>query len=141
MADRSGSPGCPWKPEADAVGEEEAAGGRRAGVKVAIGGKGGTGKTTVAGTLARALARAGRAVVAMDADSNPNLHAMLGFTAEQADAIEAIPRDLLETIEENGQRRLVLGTPAAEVIDRYAGTGPDGVRLIIGGRVGHAGAG
>lgn len=110
-------------------------------MKIAIGGKGGTGKTTVAGTLARTLARQGREVVAMDADSNPNLHAILGFTAEQADAIESIPRDLLEAVEEDGQRRLVLNRSASEVIDRYAGTGPDGVRLIIGGRVGHAGAG
>lgn len=110
-------------------------------MKIAIGGKGGTGKTTVAGTLARTLAGRGREVVAMDADSNPNLHAILGFTAEQADAIESIPRDLLETVEENGHRRLVLTRSAADVIDRYAGTGPDGVRLIIGGRVGHAGAG
>lgn len=133
--------GCPWKPEADATAEASQGERRTSSVKIAIGGKGGTGKTTVAGTLARTLARSGREVVAMDADSNPNLHAILGFTGEQADAIEAIPRDLLETIEENGHRRLVLTRSAAEVIDRYAGTGPDGVRLIIGGRVGHAGAG
>lgn len=133
--------GCPWKPEADATAEASGRERRRSSVKIAIGGKGGTGKTTVAGTLARTLARSGREVVAMDADSNPNLHAILGFTSEQADAIESIPRDLLETVEEDGHRRLVLARSTAAVIDRYAGTGPDGVRLIIGGRVGHAGAG
>lgn len=130
---------CPYRPAADAAGGRAERG--RESVKIAIGGKGGTGKTTVAGTLARVLARAGRDVVAIDADSNPNLFSILGFEAEVADRIEAIPRDLLETVEANGERRLVLVRPAAEVIERYAGTGPDGVRLIIGGRVGHAGAG
>lgn len=110
-------------------------------MKIAIGGKGGTGKTTLAGTLARVLAQAGRDVVAVDADSNPNLHAILGFPSERADAIEPIPRDLLEAVEEEGVRRLVLTRPAAEVIETYAARGPDGVRLVIGGRVGHAGAG
>lgn len=110
-------------------------------MKIAIGGKGGTGKTTLAGTLARVLAQAGREVVAIDADSNPNLHAVLGLSSEQADAIPTIPRDLLEAVEEDGSRRLVLTRPAAEVIEGYGGRGPDGVRLIIGGRVGHAGAG
>lgn len=110
-------------------------------MKFAVGGKGGTGKTTFAGTLARAMARGGRKVVAIDSDSNPNLASMLGFSSAEADAIEEIPRDLLERIEENGKRRLVLTVPADELIDQYAGRGPDGVRLVIGGRVGHAGAG
>ena len=43
-------------------------------MKIAIAGKGGSGKTTIAGTLARALARSSdRGVLAIDADSNPNL--------------------------------------------------------------------
>lgn len=110
-------------------------------MKLAVGGKGGTGKTTFAGTLARTMAQQGRDVVAIDADSNPNLASMLGFESGEAERIEAIPRDLLERIEENGKRKLVLTVPAEELIDRYAGVGPDGVRLVIGGRVGHAGAG
>lgn len=110
-------------------------------MKLAVGGKGGTGKTTFAGTLARAMAQQGRDVVAIDADSNPNLASMLGFESGEAERIEAIPRDLLERVEENGKRKLVLTVPAEELIDQYAGVGPDGVRLVIGGRVGHAGAG
>jgi len=110
-------------------------------MKFAIGGKGGTGKTTFAGTLARSVARSGRGVVAIDADSNPNLASILGIGPREAEAIEPIPRDLLERVEDNGKRKLVLTVPADQLIDRYAGTGPDGVRLVIGGRVGHAGAG
>ncbi|MDQ3518083.1 MAG: AAA family ATPase, partial [Gemmatimonadota bacterium] len=42
-------------------------------MRVAIAGKGGTGKTTISGTLARVLARQGRQVLAIDADTTPNL--------------------------------------------------------------------
>src|SRR5438128_12023551 len=40
-------------------------------MKIAVAGKGGAGKTTLAGTLARVLGRRGQAVVAIDADTNP----------------------------------------------------------------------
>ncbi|MGI9039336.1 MAG: AAA family ATPase [Gemmatimonadota bacterium] len=110
-------------------------------MKFAVGGKGGTGKTTFSGTLARAIAQTGHDVVAIDADSNPNLAAMLGISSEDADKIEAIPRNLMERVEEDGKQKLVLTIPAEEVIDQYACRGPDNVRLVIGGRVGHAGAG
>ena len=40
-------------------------------MKIAVAGKGGSGKTTIAGTLARLLAREGqKGVLAIDADSN-----------------------------------------------------------------------
>jgi len=65
-------------------------------LKIAIAGKGGTGKTTIVGTLARVLARQGRRVLAIDADSNPNLALTLGLTREQAAALTPLPRTLLE---------------------------------------------
>lgn len=47
---------------------------------IAIAGKGGVGKTTVAALLLRALALAGiRPLLAVDADPNANLHLLLGF--------------------------------------------------------------
>ena len=42
-------------------------------MKIATVGKGGSGKTTVAGTLARILAGEGCKVLAIDGDPNPNL--------------------------------------------------------------------
>lgn len=110
-------------------------------MKIAIGGKGGTGKTTIAGTLARALARAGRRVVALDGDTNPNLAITLGLSREEAEDVPELPRDLFEIVEENGERRRVLTRPPADVIERFGRAAPDGVRLVVGGRVGHAGAG
>jgi len=110
-------------------------------MKIAIGGKGGTGKTTLAGTLARVLAQAGRSVVAIDADSNPNLASIIGFTDGEISELEPLPRDLLEPIETDGVRRLVLRETTSDVISEHAVVGPDGVRLLMGARVGHAGAG
>ena len=53
-------------------------------MRIAIAGKGGTGKTTIAGTLARVMARTGREVLAIDADTNPNLASVLGISPERA---------------------------------------------------------
>ena len=54
-----------------------------AGLRVAIGGKGGVGKTTVCGVLAQLLAKSGLDVLAIDADPDTNLAAALGATPEQ----------------------------------------------------------
>jgi CO dehydrogenase maturation factor len=51
-------------------------------MKLAISGKGGVGKTTLAGLLAQVYADAGRQVLAVDADPSPCLAGALGFPAE-----------------------------------------------------------
>lgn len=57
-------------------------------MKIAFGGKGGTGKTTLASVIARLLAEEGRKVLAVDADPNANLGRALGFP--DADDIQPI---------------------------------------------------
>jgi len=52
-------------------------------MKLAIAGKGGAGKTTLAASLARRLARKGRSVVAVDADPDGNLASALGVPPER----------------------------------------------------------
>jgi len=52
-------------------------------VKVAISGKGGVGKTTLAAMLTAALAEQGRRVIAVDADPDCNLAAALGVPAAE----------------------------------------------------------
>lgn len=65
------------------------------GLRVAVVGKGGAGKSVIAGTLARLLARRGRSVLACDFDPNPGLAYSLGAAPEQgvlpADAVAADP--------------------------------------------------
>jgi len=53
-------------------------------VKIAVCGKGGVGKTTIAATLARLLGREGTKVLAVDADPNTTLATALGVSAEVA---------------------------------------------------------
>lgn len=64
---------------------------------VAMGGKGGTGKTTVAGLLIRYLIEHGmKPVLAVDADSNSNLNDVLGVALEETlgDAREQMKTDV-----------------------------------------------
>lgn len=111
-------------------------------MKIAITGKGGTGKTTIAGTLARMLARRGREVWAIDADSNPNLALTLGLSRDRASAVSPLPASILdERVDERGVRTRTLVPSPREVADRYGVDTPDHVRLLLMGRVDHAGAG
>lgn len=109
---------------------------------IAIAGKGGTGKTTIAGTLARSFARRGRDGWAIDADSNPNLASTLGVAREVYATLAPVPRSILraDPADADGKRKM-LAMPAPEVMRAYGHEAPDGVRLLLMGRVDHAGAG
>ena len=111
-------------------------------MRLAIAGKGGTGKTTISGTLARVLARQGRSVIAIDADTNPNLATILGVAPEQAQQIAALPRNLMERrTEPDGTARVVFTADPEEILRQYGSTTPDGVQLVVMGKVNHGGAG
>ena len=99
-------------------------------MKVAVSGKGGTGKTTIAATLARCLARRGHRVLAIDGDSNPNLAMSLGIGAAVADAMQPMPA-----------RATTEAGAAAVLLDEYAIPGPDGIRLVLAAKVDQAGGG
>ena len=101
-------------------------------MRLAVAGKGGAGKTTFAATTARLLARAGRAVVAIDGDTNPNLHTAIGL-----DPDGPLPPFLPTTLVSRRFGGPALGEPVAEVLDRWAMVGPDGVRLLRMGAPDH----
>ena len=92
-------------------------------MKLAVAGKGGSGKTSICGTMARLLARGGQRVLAIDGDSNPNLALTLGISAERMNGLPTLPRDLL--------RRTPDGPELTQTIDEirasHSVTGPDGV--------------
>ena len=111
-------------------------------MKIAIAGKGGTGKTTIVGTLARVYARQGRRVLAIDADSNPNLALTLGLSREETAALAPLPRTLLEDqLDADGKKTVGLRMSAEEIARQYGVSTPDGVTMMLMGKVDHAGAG
>jgi CO dehydrogenase maturation factor len=59
-------------------------------MKIAISGKGGVGKTTLAALLSQAYADAGRNVLAVDADPSPCLAGALGFPDEKRAKLQPI---------------------------------------------------
>jgi CO dehydrogenase maturation factor len=105
-----------------------------AAVKVAIAGKGGSGKTTVAGTMARLAAGRGVDVLAVDADLNPNLALVLGMRPDALDAVTPIPHDLLQHRRLDGETVLQLSRPAEELVLQYGVDCPGQVRLLVMGR-------
>ena len=96
-------------------------------IRMAFVGKGGAGKSTIAGTFARLLARQGQPVLALDSDPMPGLPYSLGVAVDDC----PIPDDVVVPGGE-GRPRWVLrpDLDAAAVIDRYAAVCPDGVRYL-----------
>jgi len=97
-------------------------------MKIVVAGKGGVGKTTVAGTVARALARDGHRVLALDADANPMLGISLGVGPEETDALVAVRQGLEDGNSEH--------EPTIEgFVERFGTDAPDGVRLVVASRI------
>lgn len=112
-------------------------------MKIAVAGKGGSGKTTIAGTLARIMAREGvRNLLAIDGDSNPNLAITLGVPREEASKIAPMPRSVLERVtDDDGKTRVILAKSPDEIIDQHGIKTPDAITLLLMPGVDHAGAG
>jgi len=97
-------------------------------MKIVVAGKGGVGKTTVSGTLARALAQDGHRVLALDADANPMLGISLGVGPEKTDVLVSVRQGL-----EDGESE---HEPTLEgFVDRFGTDAPDGVRLVVASRI------
>ena len=111
-------------------------------MKISISGKGGSGKTTTAGILARAFAQQGRSVLAIDGDNNPNLGIALGIPPAVVNEIPTLPRDLLRDVtDENGSRSTELIMKIEEIANQYGTPAPDNVRLLAMNRIEHGGKG
>ena len=106
-------------------------------MKLAIAGKGGSGKTSISGTMARSLARSGHKVLAIDGDSNPNLALTLGLPLERMTEMPTLTRDMLKRSETGSE----LAQSIDEICDTHSIPAPDGVTLLVMANPQHAGTG
>ncbi|MEJ7802081.1 MAG: AAA family ATPase [Candidatus Limnocylindria bacterium] len=99
-------------------------------MRIGIAGKGGSGKTTIAATMARHLARQGFSVNALDGDPNPNLAVAIGVSPEQANAFRRIPSEEMEERPNGDSVTMHFRQPFEQIVDEYGAVGPDGVRVL-----------
>ena len=119
--------------EVEAVdGPTRAAARHRLGLRLAVVGKGGAGKTMLCATLARMLARRGRKVLAADLDTNPGLAYSLGLGPHA----DGVPLSVEEDPAGTYGWRLAERVAPHEAVERFAVRAPDGVRFLSLGKIG-----
>ena len=113
-------------------------------MKVAVSGKGGVGKTLIAGGLAAGVSARGLKTIAIDADSSPNLALTLGLSAEEARKIVPISenKELVESKTSTGYSGVFrLSFTVDDIVREYSVNTPLGVSLIVMGTVKAMGSG
>ena len=95
-------------------------------MRLAVVGQGGAGKSVIAGTMARLLAREGRRVLALDSDLLPGLSISIG---SGPDPVEP-PLNAAAERDENNRWRLKRGIGPVRAVQRYSTPAPDGIRLL-----------
>ena len=116
-------------------------------MKVAVSGKGGTGKTTITALLARTFMKRGYKVLAIDADPNANLALSLGIPQEKAENITPISENLDLIEEKTGVRPESYGKifrlsfRVDDIVEKFCVKSPVGVHLLVMGAVRSAGQG
>ena len=115
-------------------------------MKLAITGKGGTGKTTIAGILAHLFARDGYSVLAVDADPDANLASAIGIPEEDADSITPISKQSQLVTERTGAKPRQFGqlfkiNPQVNDIPETFCIEHKGIKLLVLGAIQKGGAG
>ena len=103
------------------------------GLRIAFVGKGGAGKSLIAGTLCRQLARSGECVLAMDVDTMVGLSISLGLGVTPTGGL---PDGLAQRVEGKGWQMLrERRVRPSSLVDRFARVGPDGIRYLELGKL------
>jgi CO dehydrogenase maturation factor len=115
-------------------------------MKIAISGKGGVGKTTLAGVMARLLADEGRKVLAIDADPDSNLASAIGLPKELATKLSPIASMTSLIEERTGAKKGTFGAlfklnPKVDDLPDELGVTYQGVKLLLLGSIPQGGGG
>jgi CO dehydrogenase maturation factor len=115
-------------------------------MKLAITGKGGTGKTTVAGILAHLFNKDGFQVLAVDADPDANLASAIGIPPEQAASILPISKQRQLITERTGAKPKQFGqlfkiNPTVKDIPDDFSINFHNIKLLVMGAVQKGGSG
>lgn len=115
-------------------------------MKIAISGKGGVGKTTLAGVMARILADEGRKVIAIDADPDSNLSSAIGLPKEALAKLSPIASMTSLIEERTGAKRGGFGSmfklnPRVDDLPDEMGITYQGVKLLVLGCISKGGGG
>ena len=115
-------------------------------MKIAVSGKGGVGKSTVAAALATLLAQRGEKVLALDADPDANLAGALGMPPEQQAEIVPVARRIALIEERTGVKveeygRVFKMNPEVSDVAEKFGTPYQGINLLVLGAVQSGGGG
>ncbi|MFQ5836557.1 MAG: AAA family ATPase, partial [Candidatus Bathyarchaeia archaeon] len=113
-------------------------------MKIAISGKGGVGKTLVAGVLADFFAKKGFKVLAIDADPSPNLALTLGIPLDEANKIVPVSENtqLLESKTRTSFPGVYrLSFTVDDIVEKFGVKSPYGMNLLVMGIIRSAGEG
>ncbi|MGD8564808.1 MAG: AAA family ATPase [Candidatus Bathyarchaeota archaeon] len=113
-------------------------------MKIAVSGKGGVGKTLIAGGLAYSFATKGLTTIAIDADPSPNLALTLGLKLDETRKIKPISKnsELIESKTATGYSGVYRLTFTVDnIVQDFAMKTPLGVNLIVMGTVQAVGSG
>lgn len=107
-------------------------------MKIAISGKGGVGKSTLSAALALLMAKAGKRVLAVDADPDANLASALGMPEAVREKIVPISQQAALIEERTGAKvkqygqMFKLNPEVSDIADNYATSHKDVALLVLG---------